>query len=124
MDLWQITAFTVAAACGATLLMIPPGLAMHSVGPRAWDAYARAKMPRYYWDFKKMRDSIAKGQTAFTPGVNLYFALDAALELMNAEGFENIRARHARVAQHTRDCVGERFMQQRSGVHFGKSIPN
>lgn len=28
MDLWQITAFTVAAACGATLLMIPPGLAL------------------------------------------------------------------------------------------------
>lgn len=103
VDEWGVD---VAVTGSQKVWMIPPGLAMHSVGPRAWDAYARARMPRFYWDFKKMRDSIAKGQTAFTPGVNLYFALDAALEMMNAEGFEAIRARHARIAQHTRDCAG------------------
>lgn len=102
VDEWGIDA---AITGSQKVWMIPPGLAMLSVSPRAWDAYARAKMPRFYWDFKKMRDAMAKGQTAFTPGVNLYFALDAALDLMNAEGFANIRARHARVAQHTRDCA-------------------
>ncbi|MBI4673105.1 MAG: alanine--glyoxylate aminotransferase family protein [Chloroflexi bacterium] len=102
VDEWGVD---VAVTGSQKVWMIPPGLAMLSVGPRAWEAYARAKMPRFYWDFKKMRDAMAKGQTAFTPGVNLYFGLDVALELMNAEGFENIRARHARVAQHTRDCA-------------------
>ncbi len=105
VDEWGVD---VAVTGSQKVWMIPPGLAMLSVSPRAWDAHARAKMPRYYWDFKKMRDAMAKGQTAFTPGVNLYFGLDAALELMNAEGFENIRARHARVAQHTRDCAQAR----------------
>ncbi len=99
VDEWGVD---VAVTGSQKVWMIPPGLAMLSVSPRAWDAYARAKMPRYYWDFKKMRDAIAKGQTSFTPGVNLYFALDAALDLMNAEGFDQIRARHARIAQHTR----------------------
>lgn len=102
VDEWDVD---VAVTGSQKVWMIPPGLTMLSVSPGAWDAYARAKMPRYYWDFKKMRDALAKGQTSFTPGINLYFALDAALELMNAEGFENIRARHARVAQHTRDCA-------------------
>lgn len=99
VDEWGVD---VAVTGSQKVWMIPPGLAMVSVSPRAWAAYAHARMPRYYWDFKKMRDAIAKGQTSFTPGVNLYFALDAALDLMNAEGFENIRARHARLAQHTR----------------------
>jgi aspartate aminotransferase-like enzyme len=102
VDEWGVD---VAITGSQKVWMIPPGLAMLSASPRAWDANARAKMPRYYWDFKKMRDAMAKGQTAFTPGVNLYVALDAALDLMNAEGFENIRARHARIAQHTRDCA-------------------
>ncbi len=105
VDEWGVD---VAVTGSQKVWMIPPGLAMLSVNPRAWEANARAKMPRFYWDFKKMRDAIAKGQTAFTPGVNLYFALDTALDLMNAEGFENIRARHAQLAQHTRDGAQQR----------------
>jgi len=36
--------------------MVPPGLAMVSVSEKAWQAYAQAKMPRYYWDFGKAKD--------------------------------------------------------------------
>lgn len=118
VDEWGVD---VAVTGSQKVWMIPPGLAMLSVSPRAWDAYARAKMPRYYWDFKKMRDAIAKGQTSFTPGVNLYFALDAALNLMNAEGFENIRARHARVARHTRACAEQRGLELFTDENFASN---
>jgi aspartate aminotransferase-like enzyme len=75
--------------------MVPPGLAMLSVSPRAWEANERATMPRFYFDLRKHRDSAAKGETPWTPAVGVCFALDVALELMEAEGYERIFARHA-----------------------------
>ncbi len=45
---------------------------------------------------------MAKGETPFTPAISLYFALEAALNLMKQEGMRNIFARHTRVATYTR----------------------
>ncbi len=80
----------------------PPGLAMLSISPRAWKASESAKSPRYYFDFKEMKKWMVKGQTPFTPAVSVYYALDKSLALMEAEGFANVVARHARIAQYTR----------------------
>jgi len=85
--------------------MAPPGLAMVSVSPRAWQAQAQAKMPKYYWDFAKAKSFLEKGQTPWTPAVSTLYALDAALELFQREGLKNIIARHARVAARARDGV-------------------
>ena len=85
--------------------MAPPGLAMVSVSERAWKAHAKAKMPRFYWDFAKAKKSLDKLQTPFTPAVSMFYALDAALELFQREGLENIFARHARIAAKTRGEV-------------------
>lgn len=82
--------------------MVPPGLAMVSVGPRAWQAAAQAKMPRFYWDFAAAKRYLERGQTPATPAVSLFFALDKALELMAEEGLENIIARHRRIGEYTR----------------------
>src|SRR4030043_149900 len=35
--------------------MVPPGMAMVSVGPGAWQAHAAARMPRFYWDFTRAK---------------------------------------------------------------------
>lgn len=75
--------------------MVPPGLAMVSVAPRAWEAAERATMPRFYFDLAAHRASLAKGETPWTPAVGVCFALDVALELIEAEGYEAIFARHA-----------------------------
>ncbi len=83
--------------------MVPPGMTMLAVGPRAWEANTRAKMPRLYWDFAAMKRSMERGQTPYTPAMSIMFALDEALDRMHAEGMERIFARHARVAQRTRD---------------------
>ncbi len=85
--------------------MIPPGLAFLSVGAKAWKAYETAKLPRYYLDLGKYRKDGAKNTTPFTPPVNLFFALQATLRMMQAEGLENIFARHARLKNATRAAV-------------------
>lgn len=85
--------------------MAPPGLAMVSVGDRAWQAQAQATMPKFYWDFAKAKKFLEKSQTPFTPSVSTFYALDAALELLQREGLKNIFARHARIAAKARKAV-------------------
>lgn len=75
--------------------MVPPGLAMVSVSPRAWAAAERATMPRFYFDLALHRDALAKGETPWTPAVGVAFALDVALELIEQEGYPAIFVRHA-----------------------------
>lgn len=85
--------------------MVPPGLAMVNVSPKAWRALANAKMPRNYWDFGKARSYLEKGQTPWTPAVSVFFALEVALDMMLKEGLQNIFARHAKIGKMTRDGV-------------------
>jgi len=85
--------------------MVPPGLTMVSVNEEAWQAYAKAKMPRFYWDFTKAKSSLEKGQTPWTPAVSIVFALQVALDMMLKEGLANIVARHARVGKAAREGI-------------------
>ncbi|MGA7934047.1 MAG: alanine--glyoxylate aminotransferase family protein [Kovacikia sp.] len=85
--------------------MIPPGLGFVAVSPRAWQAYAQAKLPRFYLDLGKYKKDGAKNTTPFTPPVNLFFALQAALRMMRVEGLESIFSRHQRLTAATRAGV-------------------
>jgi len=85
--------------------MAPPGFAMVSVSPRAWEAYAQARMPRFYLDVGKAKDYLARGQTPWTPVVSVAYSLDLALEILAREGLENIFARHRRIGQMVRDGI-------------------
>lgn len=85
--------------------MIPPGLGFVAVSAKAWEAYKTAKLPRYYLDLGKYRKSSAKDTTPFTPAINLFYAMQAALRMMKAEGLENIFARHERLRQAARAAV-------------------
>lgn len=85
--------------------MIPPGLGFVAVSPKAWEAYKNANLPRYYLDLGKYRKDAAKNTTPFTPPVNLFFALQASLKMMKAEGLENIFARHQRLTKTARAAV-------------------
>lgn len=85
--------------------MVPPGLTMLSYGPKAWQAHAEAKMPRFYWDLTRARRYLDIGQTLSTPAVSIFYALDVALKLLDAEGRTNVIARHARAAERARQGV-------------------
>ena len=85
--------------------MVPPGLTMVSVSEEGWRAHAEAKMPRFYWDFTKAKNSLEKGQTPWTPAVSIIFALQVALDMMLKEGLTNVIARHARIGKATREGI-------------------
>ena len=76
--------------------MMPPGLAFVAMGERAWTAYERSDLPKFYLDLGKYRKSAAADSNPFTPAINLYFALETSLEIMQAEGLEAIFTRHDR----------------------------
>lgn len=99
MDAWGLD---VVVTGSQKSWMIPPGLAMVAVSERGWVNAERATMPRFYFDLVRHRDSLAKGQTPWTPAVSLCFQLEAALELIEAEGYESIFARHAACGAATR----------------------
>lgn len=101
-DVW---ALDVVASGSQKGYMLPPGLGFVSVSPKAWEAYATAKLPRYYLDLGKYRKDAAKNTTPFTPPVNMFFALQVALKMMQAEGLETIFARHQRQMNATRAAM-------------------
>jgi aspartate aminotransferase-like enzyme len=73
--------------------MAAPGMSMAAVGPRAWAAAETARMPRFYLDLKRHRDSAVNGETPWTPAVAVMYQIDEGLRLMQAEG-EGVFARH------------------------------
>jgi aspartate aminotransferase-like enzyme len=83
--------------------MVPPGMAMISVSEAGWEAYAQAKMPRFYWDLGKAKSGLEKGQTPWTPNVSCVFAFQVALDMMLKEGIQNIFTRHERIGKFTRN---------------------
>jgi len=102
MDEWGVDVLVTGSQKG---WMVPPGLAMIAVSPRAWQYHTQARMPRYYWDLSKARRFLEKGQTPWTPAISIFYGLDSALEMMAREGQANIIARHRRVADLVRGRV-------------------
>jgi len=86
-------------------VMIPPGLAFASVSEKAWGLIAKAKLPRFYFDFAKERKNQAKGETAFTPATTLVISLHAALEYIKEIGRENLIANATLLAAVTREAA-------------------
>lgn len=83
-------------------LMLPPGLAALSVSAKAWKAYERSTLPKYYFDWMKYKKNIEKETTPFTPAVSLVLGLNVALEMLREEGIENTIRRHSKLAEATR----------------------
>jgi aspartate aminotransferase-like enzyme len=83
-------------------LMLPPGLAFVALSERAWAATERARLPRFYFDFRRERKGVAERSTAWTPAISLIQGLRVALGMLDAEGLPNVYARHDRLARATR----------------------
>ena len=93
MDNWGIDVIASGSQKG---YMLPPGLSFVAMGDRAWEAYERSDLPKFYLDLGPYRKTAAKDSNPFTPAVNLYFGLEAALDMMQKEGLEAIFHRHSR----------------------------
>ena len=86
-------------------LMLPPGLSFNAVSEKAVKASETARLPRAFWDWKPMIASNATGYFPYTPATNMLYALDTALDMLEAEGLQNVFARHDRHAEATRRAV-------------------
>jgi aspartate aminotransferase-like enzyme len=83
-------------------LMMAPGLAFVSVSQKAWDLAAKSKLPKFYWDYNKMKKSVGTKETPFTPAVTLIVSLAESISLIKKDGLENIFTRTERLAKATR----------------------
>jgi len=87
--------------------MVPPGLSFVAISRRAWDRQRRATLPRMYFDWALHHKAAKTGSTPWTPAVGLFFALQAALELMRTEGLERIFERHVRLGDYCRGALAD-----------------
>ncbi len=101
-DEWNVD---VVVAGSQKALMLPPGLSFISLSEKAWKMVENSTLPRYYWDLKKAKNSLAKGQTPYTPAVSLICALRESLRLIREEGWDNVLKRHFLLAEATRRGV-------------------
>lgn len=86
-------------------MMLPPGLSFTAVSEKALAASKTAKLPRAYWQWDDMIANNAQGFFPYTPATGLLYGLDAAIDMLNEEGLDNVFARHERLAEATRRAV-------------------
>jgi len=101
-DEWGIDIMVAGSQKG---VMLPPGLAFVSVSEKAWAKAEKSKLPKFYFNFKKERQNLAKNQTNFTSPVTLIIGLNASLKMLKAEGLKNVFKRHERLANVIRKAV-------------------
>lgn len=86
-------------------LMLPPGLSFNAVSQKALGAGKTANLQRSYWDWADMLGPNKSGFFPYTPGTNLLYGLNEAIDMLHEEGLDNVFARHARHGKATRAAV-------------------
>ncbi len=86
-------------------LMLPPGMGIVSVSKRAWEFSKESKLPKWYWDYNKVKDSLYNYQMPYTPPISLFFGLKASMELFQEEGIENVWERHKLLGDLVRNSI-------------------
>jgi alanine-glyoxylate transaminase/serine-glyoxylate transaminase/serine-pyruvate transaminase len=89
----------VAVGASQKGLMLQPGMAFVAVDERALEAALRNPAPRFYWDWLRRRSEQSYRKFCGTPPLAHLAGLEAALDLIAAEGLDNVHARHARLAR-------------------------
>ncbi len=114
--------------CGSQKgLMLPPGLAFISVSGKAKELMESSTLPKYYFSLKAALKSHGKDDTPWTPAVSLVMGLDTVLDIILAEGLDNVVSRHALLANATREAVKamglELFAERPSNVLTSVKVP-
>jgi len=86
-------------------LMLPPGLSFNAVSPKALEAAKSAGLTKSYWSWAEMLAPNRNGFFPYTPATNLLYGLAEAIDMLNAEGLDNVFARHQRHGEATRRAV-------------------
>lgn len=95
----------IAVAGSQKGFMLPAGLAILGISPKAIAAMETARLPRTFFDFKDMLAAYARGGYPYTPAVGLIAGLAHSIDLLVSEGLDNVYARHHRLAEGVRRAV-------------------
>jgi aspartate aminotransferase-like enzyme len=99
-DAWELD---VVVSGSQKALMTPPGLSFAAVSQAGWQRAAEASLPRFYFDWAKLRKALEHGSTPSTPAVSVVAQLDVALGLLLDAGLEAAFARHAALGRACRE---------------------
>jgi alanine-glyoxylate transaminase/serine-glyoxylate transaminase/serine-pyruvate transaminase len=102
MDEWGID---VAMAGSQKGMMTPPGLAFVAASPRARAAHDKANLRTPYWDWAPRESKEHYPKWGGTPPEHLMFALRQSLDMMLAEGLDNVVRRHRLLAETVRRAI-------------------
>lgn len=125
MDAWGLDAVLTGSQKG---LMNAPGLGFVAISPKAWKAVDSAKLPRFYFDWKISRKSLAERETPWTPAISVVAGQAAALKLLKAEGMESCWRRHDELAAYARKQLADRlglpfFAKDPANILTGVRLP-
>jgi alanine-glyoxylate transaminase/serine-glyoxylate transaminase/serine-pyruvate transaminase len=102
MDEWKVDVTLTGSQKG---LMLPPGMALLCVGPRAVAASQNGGSRRSFWDWNRIIADNANGFFPYTPATLLLFGLREAVTMLLEEGLDEVFGRHERLASGVRAAV-------------------
>ena len=102
MDEWGVD---IAVSGSQKGFMLPTGLAIVAVSPKALDATKSASLPRGFFDFEPMLKANRDGYFPYTPPMTLIRGLRASVDMLLEEGLENVFRRHRHLANAVRTAV-------------------
>jgi alanine-glyoxylate transaminase/serine-glyoxylate transaminase/serine-pyruvate transaminase len=102
MDEWGVDVVVAGSQKG---LMLPTGMAFTGISARAIAATAEAKLPRVYWDWRRLLGGTSQSVWNGTAPVHFFYGLQEALRMLEEEGLDAVFARHQRLAEATRRAV-------------------
>lgn len=102
MDAWGLDCLLTGSQKG---LMLPPGLALLALSPRAWQKAEATASGCFYFNLPKERASVEKGQTLFTSPVNLIVGLEESLKILLENGLDSVYRKQWALTMLTRTGV-------------------
>tara|TARA_R110000868_G_scaffold125077_2_gene330575 strand:+ start:1320 stop:2444 length:1125 start_codon:yes stop_codon:yes gene_type:complete len=102
MDEWGVDLAVSGSQKG---FMLATGMAIVGVSQKALQAMESARCPRCYFDFRDMQQTNKSGGYPYTPPLQLLYGLRESLDMLLAEGLDNVFSRHYRIAEGVRQAI-------------------
>ncbi len=104
MEEWRVDLAVSGSQKG---LMLPAGLGILAVSPKALEAMQSATSRRCYFDLADMISANQMGYFPYTPSLPMLYGLREALDIIFEEGLDDIFSRHHYFAEGVRAAVTE-----------------
>lgn len=119
MDAWGIDCLLTGSQKG---LMLPPGLALLALSPRAWKMAETTDTQCFYINLPAEKAKLAQGQTLFTSAVNLIVGLHESLDMLLEHGLEAVYAKQWALTMCVRAGVTAMGLELLAKDHFAWGI--